>query len=158
SDSHAPVHGALGAFAASLGNDSYAATVMPFSRAWFRVPETIEIELVGETPPGTTARDVALWLTGQIGEAAINYQAIKFHGESVRTLDFWDRWLVTLMAVDVGAKCAYIEPGQTVADFATSVGVTDYEFVTDDADATFAASWRWDVTGLPPQIAAPPTV
>jgi 3-isopropylmalate/(R)-2-methylmalate dehydratase large subunit len=158
SDSHAPVHGALGAFAASLGNDSYAATVMPFSRAWLRVPETIAIEIVGETPPGTTARDVALWLTAQIGEGALNYQAVKFHGEYVRDLDFWDRWLLTLMAVDVGAKCAYIEPDQTTVAFAESVGVTDYELVTDDPGTAYAANWRWDVTGLPPQIAAPPTV
>jgi 3-isopropylmalate/(R)-2-methylmalate dehydratase large subunit len=158
SDSHAPVHGALGTFSAWLGNDSYAATVMPFSRAWFRVPETVAIELVGDTPPGTTARDVALWLTAQIGEGTMNYQAVKFHGEYVRNLSFWDRWLLTLMAVDVGAKCVYIEPDQTTADFAASVGVTDYEFVTDDPGTEFADSWRYDVTGLPPQIAAPPTV
>jgi 3-isopropylmalate/(R)-2-methylmalate dehydratase large subunit len=158
SDSHSPVHGALGAFSASLGNDSYAATVMPFSRAWFRVPETIEIELTGQTPSGTTARDVALWLTAQIGEGALNYQAVKFHGEYVQSLSFWDRWLLTLMAVDVGAKCVYIEPDQVTEDFARSVGVTDYEVVTDDPGTTFAASWSWDVSGLPPQIAAPPTV
>jgi 3-isopropylmalate/(R)-2-methylmalate dehydratase large subunit len=158
SDSHAPVHGVFGSFSASLGNDSYAATVMPFSRAWFRVPETIDIEIVGTTPAGTTARDVALWLTAQIGEGAINYQAVRFHGEYVDSLSFWDRWLLTLMAVDVGAKSAYIEPDQTTVDFAASVGVTDFELVTDDPGTTYAASWRWDVTGLPPQIAAPPTV
>jgi 3-isopropylmalate/(R)-2-methylmalate dehydratase large subunit len=158
SDSHSPVQGVFGAFSASLGNDSYAATVMPFSRAWFRVPETISIELVGETPPGTTPRDVALWLTAQIGEGALNYQAVKFHGEYVRSLPFWDRWLLTLMAVDVGAKCVYIEPDQITEDFARSVGVTDYELVVDDPGTAFASSWRWDVSGLPPQIAAPPTV
>lgn len=158
SDSHAPVHGVLGAFSASLGNDSYAATVMPFSRAWFRVPETIDIEIVGETPAGTTPRDVALWLTAQIGEGAINYQAVRFGGEYVRNLPFWDRWLLTLMAVDVGAKCAYIEPDQTTVDFAESVGITDHDLVTDDRDASFVDSWRYDVTGLAPQLAAPPTV
>lgn len=158
SDSHSPVHGVLGAFSASLGNDSYAATVMPFSRAWFRVPETLEIELTGELPAGSSARDVALWLTAQIGEGTLNYQAVKFHGDYVRSLSFWDRWLLTLMAVDVGAKAVYIEPDDVTEEFARSVGVTDYELVTDDPGTTFAASWRYDVSGLPPQIAAPPTV
>jgi 3-isopropylmalate/(R)-2-methylmalate dehydratase large subunit len=158
SDSHAPVHGVFGAFSAWLGNDSYAATVMPFSRAWFRVPETIRIELVGETRPGTTARDVALWLTGRIGEGALNYQAIKFCGEYVDGLSVWDRWLLTLMAVDIGAKCAYLEPDATTEAFAASVGIEEYETVRDDPGTEFAATWRWDVGDIEPQLAVPPSV
>jgi 3-isopropylmalate/(R)-2-methylmalate dehydratase large subunit len=158
SDSHSPVQGVFGSFCAWLGNDSCGSTVLPFSRAWFRVPQTLSIELVGDTPPGTTPRDVALWLTAQIGEGTLNYEAVKFHGEYIRKLSFWDRWLFTLMAVDVGAKCAYIDTDETTIEFLTSVGVTDYEIVTDDPGTSFAQEWRWDVTGLPPQVAAPPTV
>ncbi len=83
SDSHSPVQGVMGCFCAALGNDSYAATVMPFSKAWFRVPETIRVELTGQTKPGTTPRDVALWLCATIGEGKLNYQAIKFCGEYI---------------------------------------------------------------------------
>jgi 3-isopropylmalate/(R)-2-methylmalate dehydratase large subunit len=158
SDSHSPVHGVIGCFCASLGNDSYAATVMPFSKAWFKVPETINIDITGQTMPGTTPRDVALWLCAQIGEGKINYQAIRFCGEYIDSLSVWDRWLFTLMAVDVGAKAAYIEPDATTIAFADSLGLTDYEIVTDDPNTTYVANWRWDVTGLEPQICFPPTV
>ena len=158
SDSHSPVHGVMGTFCASLGTDSYAATVMPHSKAWFKVPETIRIEITGQTRPGTTARDVALWLCAEIGEGAINYQAIKFCGEYIDSLSFWDRWLFTLMAVDVGAKCAYMEPDKTTIDFATSVGVKDYEVLKDDPGTTFSANWTYDVSTLEPQISFPPTV
>ena len=158
SDSHSPVQGVMGCFCAALGNDSYAATVMPFSKAWFRVPETISIELTGQMMPGTTARDVALWLCAEIGEGKINYQAIKFCGEYIEQLSFWDRWLFTLMAVDVGAKAAYIEPDKTTIDFAHALGLTDYEIITDDPNTTYAAQWRWDVSKLEPQICFPPTV
>ena len=41
SDSHTPIHGTLGCFATGIGNDSHAGTVMPFGKAWFKVPDTI---------------------------------------------------------------------------------------------------------------------
>ena len=158
SDSHSPVHGVFGAFSAWLGNDSCAATVLPFSRAWFRVPETILIELTGEPRPGTTARDIALWLTGRVGEGALNYQAIRFCGDYIDGLSLWDRWLFTLMAVDIGAKCAYMEPDEEVERFAASVGVDGGELLRDDPGYRYAQRWSWDVSAVEPQIAVPPTV
>src|SRR5262249_15294079 len=71
SDSHTPVHGTVGAFATALGNDSHAGTVLPYGKAWFRVPRTVRVELHGTTPPSTTARDVALWLGAEIGEGGL---------------------------------------------------------------------------------------
>src|SRR5690606_30823579 len=62
------------------------------------------------------------------------------------------------MAVDVGAKSAYIEPDQVTIDFAQSLGLSDYEILADDPGTTYAAEWRYDVTGLEPQICFPPTV
>ena len=158
SDSHSPVQGAMGTFCASLGNDSYAATVMPYSKAWFRVPETIRVEITGQTRPGTTARDVALWLCATMGEGKVNYQAMKFCGEYIDSLSFWDRWLITLMAVDVGAKCAYIEPDKVTTDFADSLGLKDYEVLKDDPGTKFVEEWRYDVSKLEPQVSFPPTV
>ena len=52
SDSHTPVHGALGALAVALGNDSHAGTVLPYGKAWFKVPETVRVELDGTPQPG----------------------------------------------------------------------------------------------------------
>jgi 3-isopropylmalate/(R)-2-methylmalate dehydratase large subunit len=158
SDSHAPVHGALGVFAASLGNDSYAATVMPQAKAWFRVPEAIHIELTGQTPRGTTARDVALWLGAEIGEGKANYQAIKFSGDYIDSLEIWDRWLFSLMAVDVGAKCAYIEPDAKTEAFVKAHTSDPFEVVRDDPGSQFVAHRRYDVSRLEPQICFPPTL
>lgn len=117
SDSHTPVHGTLGAFAVALGNDSHAGTVLPYGKAWFRVPETVRIELDGTPPPGTTARDVALWLVGQIGEGGLIYAAVEFAGPYVKGMSFWDRWLFPLLCVDLGAKCSFVEPDEITEEF-----------------------------------------
>jgi 3-isopropylmalate/(R)-2-methylmalate dehydratase large subunit len=165
SDSHTPVHGSLGAFAAGLGNDSHAGTVMPYAKAWFRVPHTIRLELSGELRPGSTVRDVALWLTGQIGEGGAIYRALEFGGPFVDGLGLFSRWLLPLIAVDVGAKCGYIEPDEAVLSFARSVGALDearWAQVAGDGRRLPAAAYEeireYSVSEVGPQVACPPTV
>lgn len=158
SDSHTPVHGALGAFAVALGNDSHAGTVLPHGKAWFRVPETVRVELVGTPPPGTTARDVALWLVGRIGEGGLIYAAVEFTGPYVKELGFWDRWLFPLLCVDLGAKCSFVEPDEVTEAFVAGLpaGAPDRYERSDGGDASTVL--RFDVGEVAPQVACPPTV
>lgn len=158
SDSHTPVHGVIGAFATGIGNDSHAGLVFPHSKTWFRVPRTIKVELTGTLPAGTTPRDVALWLVGQVGEGGANYAALEFAGDFVEGLSMWDRWLFPLIAVDVGAKCAYIEPDETTEAFCRDHDIDTSALVTNDPDPDYADVWRFDVSDLEPQVACPPTV
>jgi 3-isopropylmalate/(R)-2-methylmalate dehydratase large subunit len=157
SDSHTPVHGTLGAFATGLGNYSHAALGMPFGKAWFRVPETVRIELRGETGPCVTARDVAQWLTGEIGEGGAIYRALELAGPYVEGLEVMDRWLLPLIAVDVGAKSAHVEPDAKTVAFVRALTDAPFEVVLGDGDG-MAEVRRWDVSGLPPMVTCPPTV
>ena len=163
SDSHTPVHGTLGAFAVGLGNDSHAGMVLPYGKSWFRVPRTVRIELAGETLPGATPRDVALWLTGRIGEGGAIYKALEFGGPYLARLGVFDRWLFPLITVDVGAKCGYIEPDTTVLGYLRSLGDGDAELLAPhDGDGRepdgYEDVWRFDVSDIEPQVACPPTV
>ncbi len=158
SDSHTPIHGTLGCFATGLGNDSHAGTVMPFGKAWFRVPETIQVRLAGRQKPGVTPRDAALWLTGTIGEGGAIYKALEFAGPYIEALRLWDRWLFPMIVVDLGAKCGYIEPDEKTLTFVHGVTDKPFEAVKGDPDRKFEAVWEWDVSALEPQVACPPTV
>ncbi|MBO0847820.1 MAG: hypothetical protein J2P20_00030 [Pseudonocardia sp.] len=157
SDSHTPVHGALGALAVALGNDSHAGTVLPYGKAWFKVPHTVRIELAGTPWPHVSPRDVALWLVGQIGEGELNYMAVEFAGDYVDGLGFWDRWLFPLLCVDLGAKCGYVEPDRVTEAFVRGLpgGLPD-PLPRGDGDA--ARTLRFDVAEVEPQVACPPTV
>jgi 3-isopropylmalate/(R)-2-methylmalate dehydratase large subunit len=157
SDSHTPVHGTLGAFATGLGNYSHAALGMPYGKAWLRVPETTAVELAGETGFGVTARDVAQHLVHQIGEGGAIYKALEFRGPYVEGLEVWDRWLLPLIAVDVGAKSAHVVPDRKTLDFVRAVGGVTGELGADP-DAFLPETWRWDVSALEPLVACPPTV
>lgn len=158
SDSHTPVHGTVGCFATGLGNDSHAGTVMPFGKAWFKVPETIQVRLSGTHKPGVTPRDAALWLAGTIGEGGAIYKALEFTGPYIECLDFWDRWLFPLIVVDLGAKCGYIEPDEKTLAFVRSVTNKPFDVVRGDPERKFEAVWEWDFSNLAPQVTCPPTV
>jgi 3-isopropylmalate/(R)-2-methylmalate dehydratase large subunit len=158
SDSHTPVHGTLGCFAAGLGNNSHAGTVMPFGKAWFRVPETIQIDLTGRTKNGVCARDVALWLAGQIGEGGAVYKALHFTGQYIKDLDIWDRWLFPLITIDVGGKCGFIEPDEKTAAFVKKMTDRPFDLVYSDSDCKYESSFHYDVSDLEPQVAASPTL
>lgn len=158
SDSHSSVHGAAGAFGCSLGNDVFASMVLRHSKAWFRVPYRARVILDGWPRSAATARDVALWLTAQIGEGSANYAAIRFMGDYIDRLSFWDRWLFPLISVDVGAKCGYVVPDDTALEFLAAVLAGPPDVVVDDPSVEYGRTWRFDVSDVEPQLAAPPTV
>jgi 3-isopropylmalate/(R)-2-methylmalate dehydratase large subunit len=158
SDSHTPVHGALGALGVALGNDSHAGTVLPHGKAWFKVPRTVRIEISGTPLPGASARDVALWVVAQIGEGELNYAALEFAGPYVKGLSFWDRWLFPLLCVDLGAKCAYVEPDEVTEAFVRTLpgGSLDRLERSDGQEAETVL--RFDAGQVAAQVACPPTV
>jgi 3-isopropylmalate/(R)-2-methylmalate dehydratase large subunit len=160
SDSHTGVHGVVGAFATSLGNDSHAGTVLRYGKAWFRVPQSALVLFEGETRPGTTPRDLALWFVGEVGEGGARYLALEFDGSYFRALPFWDRWLFTLAAVDVGAKSAFVRPDRVTLDHLWSRSVAyDLDSLADGAPREEYDDVRtWDVQEIGPQVACPPTV
>jgi 3-isopropylmalate/(R)-2-methylmalate dehydratase large subunit len=158
SDSHTPVHGVLGAFATGVGNNAHAGMVFPDGQCWFMIPETTKLVIEGTPPPGTTPRDVALWLVGQIGEGGAYYDALEFAGEYVESLDVWDRWLFPLITIDVGAKCGYVEPDATTEAFCHERGLDTSRVVRNDPDVEYDEVLRFDVSDLEPQVACPPTV
>ncbi|MCL7748547.1 3-isopropylmalate dehydratase large subunit [Halalkalibacter alkaliphilus] len=159
SDSHTSVHGALGCFATGVGNNSHAAMMMPYGKTWFKVPETIQVKLHGEhKQSGVTPRDVALWLNGEIGEGGAVYKAIEFTGPYIKDLEMWDRWLFPLITIDLGGKCAYIEPDEKTVAFVKQMTNKPFDVVNSDPDTEYESVLEFDVSNLAPQIAASPTV
>ncbi|OBJ02402.1 hypothetical protein A5660_22025 [Mycobacterium alsense] len=158
SDSHTPVHGTLGAVAVALGNDSHAGTVLPYGKAWFKVPETVRIQLDGVPKPSVSPRDIALWLVGQIGEGELNYRAVEFSGSYLRGLSFWDRWLFPLLCVDLGAKCSFVEPDEVTEAFVRTLPGATAELMVRGDGQEAAAVLHFDVGNADVAVACPPTV
>jgi 3-isopropylmalate/(R)-2-methylmalate dehydratase large subunit len=158
-DSHTPIYGALGAFATGVGNNSMAALGFQRGLAWFRIPETFHVVLHGTTKPGVSARDVAQYAVGFMGEDSAVYKALEYGGSYIKGLGIEDRMLFPLMSIDLGAKAAFINPDEKTAAFAKSFSsFKDFDLVVNDDKVQYERVIDIDVSQLEPQVACPPTV
>ena len=158
-DSHTTIYGALGIFSTGVGNNSMAALGYAHGKAWFRVPETIQVLLHGPLKDGTTPRDAAQYLEGFLGEDCAVYRAVEYAGPFIESLSIEDRMLFPLMSIDLGAKAGYINPDEkTVAYAQRYSGRKDFELLKNDPSVAYAKVIEVDVSGLEPQVACPPTV
>jgi homoaconitate hydratase family protein len=158
-DSHTTIYGALGVFSTGVGNNSMAALGYAHGKAWFRVPETIQVLLHGPLKDGTTPRDVAQYLEGFLGEDSAVYRAVEYAGPFIESLSIEDRILFPLMAIDLGAKAGYTNPDEKTAAYAQrNSGRKDFELLRNDPSVEYAKIIEVDVSVLEPQVACPPTV
>lgn len=156
-DSHTTTHGAFGAMGTGCGATDMA-TILMTGELWFRVPEIIEVRLEGETPKGVFPKDVILAVLGKIRADGAVYKAIDFTGSYVENLGVPGRMTICNMAVEMGAKTAYMQPNQAILDFVTPRAVRPFEAMTTDPGYEYAESYVFDVSTLVPQLACPSSV
>ena len=89
-DSHTSTHGAFGALAHGIGT-SEVEHVMATQCITAKKSKSMLIEVSGSLKPGVTAKDVALYIIGQIGTAGGTGYAVEFGGEAIRSLSMEGR-------------------------------------------------------------------
>ncbi len=156
-DSHTTTHGAFGAFGTGVGATDMA-TLMISGELWFRVPEIINIEINGSTQPGVMAKDVILHILGRLGSDIAVYKAIEFTGSYIDDLGVAERMVVCNMAVEMGAKTAYMKPNDKVLNYVKSRSNKEFDIPKTDPDFKFSESYMFDISSLSPQVALPHSV
>jgi 3-isopropylmalate/(R)-2-methylmalate dehydratase large subunit len=116
SDSHTSTAGAFNAFAAGIDRTE-SAGIWKRGETWFRVPESIRINLSGKLREHVSAKDLALWIIGMIGTDGANYMSIEYHGEGVRSLNISDRMTIANLASEMGAKNAVFPADEALEAF-----------------------------------------
>jgi len=157
SDSHSTSYGAFGAFGTGIGR-SEMAVIMATGKIWFRVPETIKINVEGQFPRGITSKDLILKIIGDLGADGALYKAVEFSGQTVNRMSVASRFVMSNMAVEFGAKVGYFIPNEETIKYLDQHAGNHWDIVTSDEDAEFEEEYRYDVSDLAPQIAKPHTV
>ncbi|MFA8299500.1 MAG: aconitase/3-isopropylmalate dehydratase large subunit family protein [Hyphomicrobiales bacterium] len=150
SDSHTCTAGAFNAFAAGIDRTE-AAGLWKQSETWFRVPESIKINLTGKLPKGVYAKDLSLYIIGMIGSSGADYMSIEYHGEGVKTLSIDQRMTLTNLASEMGAKNAAFPCDEVLCEFLGE----DTKGVWADKGATYAKEIDINLSELYPLVAAP---
>jgi 3-isopropylmalate/(R)-2-methylmalate dehydratase large subunit len=157
-DSHTVTAGALGAFATGMGS-SDTAVAFALGKTWFRVPESFFIELNGIFPRGVYAKDLILYLIGQISADGANYKALEFGGEDLARITMSQRLTIANMAVEAGAKVGMFPGDKVTQDFLIEHGRGDnYKPLYPDAGANYEQVIPVNIDQLEPMLSLPHTV
>lgn len=139
-DSHTCTYGAAGAFATGVGATDMGVAFYS-GKNWFRVPETIRVELKGALPANCGAKDIILYVIGRIGAAGGNYYAFEFYGEYLDGCSMAERMTIANMVVEMGGKAGFI--------CSRDLGIRA------DPGAVYARTLSVDLTRLVPSLAKP---
>jgi len=151
-DTHSTTYGAFNAFGTGVEGTDLAA-VMATGKLWFRVPETIRVDLKGRLQPGVWAKDLTLAMLGRLGAEGANYKAIEYAGPAVAAMDIDDRMTLANHAAELGAKAALLEADAKTVAWLAARGARETRPVAADADARYCERIEIDVAKLPPQVA-----
>ncbi len=159
-DSHTCTHGALGAFSTGMGSTDISFAIITGGN-WFRVPETIKINLINKPAPHIYGKDIILELIRQIGVDGALYKALEFSGDALEYLGMDDRFSICNMAIEAGAKSGIIAVDDITKEYLEKVKKengslrSEPKFFYSDKDATYIQEITIDVSKLSPVVAYP---
>ncbi|MHB0977294.1 MAG: 3-isopropylmalate dehydratase large subunit [Candidatus Aquicultorales bacterium] len=157
-DSHTCTSGAVGAFATGMGSTDVALGIAS-GKTWMKVPETFLIKATGSFQKGVYAKDLILHVIGLIGADGATYKALEFAGDAVDRMSMSERFTLSNMAVEAGAKAGICASDGTTKTYLESIGRgSEWKPLAADPDAVYERVVEVDVSSLEPTISKPHTV
>ncbi|MGD9019575.1 MAG: aconitase/3-isopropylmalate dehydratase large subunit family protein, partial [Desulfuromonadales bacterium] len=160
-DSHTCTHGAFGAFAAGVGTTDLEVGILKGVCA-FREPKTIRVNLNGKLADGVYAKDVILFVIGQLGVNGATDRVIEFHGPIVEAMSMDARMTLCNMAIEAGGTCGICQPDMVTVDYlwpfmegeypSKAEALADFQQWVADPDADYDQVLDFDVSSLEPQV------
>lgn len=161
-DSHTSTHGAFGALAHGIGT-SEVEHVMATQCITAKKSKTMLIKIDGTLKTGITAKDIALYIIGQIGTAGGTGYAIEFGGETIRNLSMEGRMTLCNMAIEAGARSGLVAVDQTTIDYIKNrhfapqgelwdQAVSYWHTLVSDEGAHFDKTYHFNAADIEPQV------
>lgn len=161
-DSHTSTHGAFGALAHGIGT-SEVEHVMATQCITAKKSKTMLIKIDGTLKTGITAKDIALYIIGQIGTAGGTGYAIEFDGETIHNLSMEGRMTLCNMAIEAGARSGLVAVDQTTIDYIKDrhfapqgelwdQAVSYWHTLVSDEGAHFDKTYHFNAADIEPQV------
>ena len=115
-DSHTATHGAFGALAFGIGT-SEVEHVLATQTLLQSKPKTMELRVDGSLPRGVTAKDLILYLIGELTTHGGTGYVLEYTGSAIQALSMEERMTVCNMSIEAGARAGMIAPDQTTFDY-----------------------------------------
>lgn len=161
-DSHTSTHGALGALAFGIGT-SEVEHVLATGCLWQSKSKNLKIEVSGELDEFVSAKDVALYIIGQIGTAGGTGYAIEFAGTTIQDLSVEGRMTLCNMAIEAGARVGMVAVDDKTIEYVKGrpmaptgdewdKAVEYWNTLHSDEDAHFDQIVRINAKDIKPQV------
>ncbi len=158
-DSHTCTYGALGSFAFGVGSTDIVFSWVT-GKIWIKVPPVIKIIYQGKLKKFVTSKDVILFTLKKLSDKA-NYKVLEFTGTVIERMSQSQRFTLSNMATEAGAKTGLINPDKITLDFLKSIGKLNKKIekisymIRSDLKAEYEDIYEWDLSKLNPQVAVP---
>jgi 3-isopropylmalate/(R)-2-methylmalate dehydratase large subunit len=115
-DSHTTTYGALGAFGFGIGTSEIEHLLATQTLVYKRL-KTMRVTVMGSVGRLVYSKDIIMELIRKIGASGATGYAIEFCGPAIDELSIEARMTVCNMAVEAGARGAYMAPDDKVFDY-----------------------------------------
>ena len=153
-DSHTCTYGGINAFSTGVGSTE-AAAAFATGKLWFKVPESIKIELTGTFKKYVGGKDLILKIIKDIGVDGATYQALEFSGPGVKDVSISDRLSICNMAIEAGGKAGIFPCDDLTEGYIKNTVNGKYESVSADADAKYIRTLKYDLSKIDAMVAFP---
>jgi 3-isopropylmalate/(R)-2-methylmalate dehydratase large subunit len=161
-DSHTSTHGAFGALAFGIGTSEVEHVLATQTLLGYK-PKTLELRTGGTLGRGVTAKDLVLYLIGQITTDGGTGYCIEYTGEALKGLTMENRMTICNMSIEAGARAGMIAPDETTYAYLkgrpfapTGAGwdnaVAEWRKLPTDPGATYDKSLVFDARDIAPQV------
>jgi 3-isopropylmalate/(R)-2-methylmalate dehydratase large subunit len=161
-DSHTSTHGAFGALAHGIGT-SEVEHVLATQTLIQKKARNMLVQVDGQLPPHSTAKDIILAIIGEIGTAGGTGSVIEYAGEAIRALSMEGRMTVCNMSIEAGARAGMVAPDAKAYDYlkgrpkapkgeAWDMARRYWDSLHTDEGAHFDRVVRLDAGSLPPIV------
>lgn len=153
-DSHTCTYGALGAFSTGMGSTDIACA-MASGETWLKVPSAIKVEFNGKLNKWVTAKDLILYLIGNIGVDGALYKTLEIGGSTITNMPMDGRFTICNMAIEAGAKNGIIIPDSITEQYLKNRSKRPYKFYNSDEDAQYEKVIAYNTEEIEPVVAFP---
>jgi len=125
------------------------------------LPKTLELQVNGKLHAGVTAKDLVLYLIGQITTDGGTGYCIEYTGETIRALSMENRMTVCNMTIEGGARAGMIAPDETTYEYLRGrefapkdfdAAVERWKQLPSDAGAEYDKSLQFKAADIAPQV------
>lgn len=129
-DSHTPNAGGLGMVAIGVGGAD-AVDVMA-GLAWeLKMPKLIGVKLTGKMSGWTSAKDIILWVAGQLTVKGGTGAIVEYFGEGADSLSATGKGTICNMGAEIGATCSLFGYDEKMAAYLKATGRAEVASLAD---------------------------